>query len=110
VEQPFADIEVVHAAGEGVQPDDAVHAIGTDCVVGNTTKMRDLVAVPECCARYVNPCCVGGRDAERVYADGGEEIDGAGVDEGLVAAFEYRAAAATEELAEGPFCSVSVSR
>jgi uncharacterized NAD-dependent epimerase/dehydratase family protein len=45
VEQPFADIEVVHTAGEGVQPNDAVHAVGTDCVVGDATKMRNLVAV-----------------------------------------------------------------
>jgi uncharacterized NAD-dependent epimerase/dehydratase family protein len=29
----------------GVQPDDAVHVVGTDCVVGDATKMRNLVAV-----------------------------------------------------------------
>jgi hypothetical protein len=41
------------------------------------------------------PGCVGGGDAQGVYADGGELVDGAGVYEGLVPGLEDGAAAGT---------------
>jgi hypothetical protein len=37
VDETFANIEIVDVAGQGVQPNDAIHAVGADRVVDDTT-------------------------------------------------------------------------
>lgn len=102
VHKGFADVEVVDTAGQGVQADDNVHAVGVDGVVGNGLEVLLLVAVPEGGAGNLDPGGVGGGDSQSVNTDSSELVDGGLVEERLVAGLEGGSTLVTERLAEGP--------
>ena len=102
VAEGFADVEAVDAAGEGVQPYDHVHVVHLDRVLCDGAEVFLLVAGVELRAGDLDPGSVCGGDAEGVYPDGGEFVDGGGVEERGIASLECRATLGPKVAAERP--------
>lgn len=88
----FADGQAVDAAGEGVRVDDDVHVVSLDGVVGDFFEVGRLVSRVELRAGEIDPCGIGGGDAQDCDTAGGELVNVGLGDPGCVAVLEDGAA------------------